>query len=476
MDLRAYLDILRRRGWIIIAIALLAFVVTFGVSKIQTKIYRATVRISTVPARPDWGLNNSAKDLLRNFVNNINTHDMANEVIARAQLDMNSYDLLAKVTVSAEPENFIIRIDANDQDPQVATSIARTMANLFVDERVAYYNTQDKNNRIEVKLVDSVIDAPLYKPKPLLNGLAGGALGALIGVLILLALEWMASDVLATPEHVERSLGLAVSGTIPALADAANSARLSRVSANPIRPAEEGGNHATSLRNLAGQDGKSRTMTANLVSVTDPTSPAAEAYRRLRTNLSSAGGAPLRTLMVAAAGPDAEKAGTVANLAVTFARIGRQVVLVDCDLRHPAQHTLFGLSNEAGVTTAFADVDGRLPLQDTEVPCLRVMPSGPAVEVPSDLIASPGMARLIARLRDEADIVIFDAPPVVLATDAAELATQVDGVLLTVCAGQTRRGDAQQAKELLQKVGARLVGATLVNMPLDSALRKYLAA
>ena len=101
MDLRAYLDIFRRRGWIIIAVALLAMAAAGGISLVQTKIYRATVRISAVPARPDWGLGNSAKDLLRNFVNNLNTHDMANRVIANAKLDMNSYDLLAKITVSA---------------------------------------------------------------------------------------------------------------------------------------------------------------------------------------------------------------------------------------------------------------------------------------------------------------------------------------------------------------------------------------
>jgi capsular polysaccharide biosynthesis protein len=216
MELRAYLDIIRRRGWIILLTAVLAAVLAFGIAQVQTKIYRATVRISAVPARPDWGLGNSAKDLLRNFVTNINTHDMANRVIARAKLDMSSYDLLAKLNVSAEPENFIIRIDARDQDPEIAKKIVTTMSNEFVDERVAYYNTQDKDNRIEVKVVDSVIDAPLYKPKPVTNALAGFALGALIGALIVLALEWMAADILATPEAVQRALGLPILGAIPA--------------------------------------------------------------------------------------------------------------------------------------------------------------------------------------------------------------------------------------------------------------------
>jgi capsular polysaccharide biosynthesis protein len=222
MDLGAYLDILRRRGWMILVVALIAAVAALGLSLVQTKIYRATARISAVPARPDWGLGNSAKDLLRNFVNNINTHDMANRVIAQAQLDMNSYDLLAKVAVSAEPENFIIRIDAKDRDPEIAKRIVKKMADLFVDERLAYYNTQDKNNRIEVKLVDSVIDAPLFQPKPLMNTIAGFVLGAIIGALIVLALEWISADILTTPENVEKATGLPVLGIIPAMTPTAS--------------------------------------------------------------------------------------------------------------------------------------------------------------------------------------------------------------------------------------------------------------
>jgi capsular exopolysaccharide synthesis family protein len=467
MDLRAYLDILRRRGWIILAVALLACVLTLGVSMLQTKIYRATVRVSAVPARPDWGLGQQAKDLLRNFVNNIDTHDMANQVIADAQLDMNSYQLLAKMTVSAEPDNFIIRIDAEDRDPEIAKKIAKTTADLFVNERRAYYETQDKANRIEVKLVDTVIDAPLYKPKLTTNGLAGGVIGGLIGALIVLALEWMAGDILATPQAVERLLDLPVPGTIPAVA-AASAVRNAKLSATPA--------NAAPPRRL-GRGQETRPMSVDLITLTDPSSPASEAYRRLRTNLTSVGnGAPLKTLLVASAGPDNNKAEAAANLAVTFAKIGKQVILVDADLRHPAQHRLFGLSNDAGVSTAFGGKAAELPLQATAAPCLRVLTSGPAVESPSDLIASPGMGQLIARLCEEADLVIFDAPPVVLATDAAELATQVDGVLLTVSSGHTKREDAQQAKELLAKVGARLVGAAMVNVPLDAALRKYLAA
>jgi capsular exopolysaccharide synthesis family protein len=219
-------------------------------------------------------------------------------------------------------------------------------------------------------------------------------------------------------------------------------------------------------------------MAGNLVLVSDPTSPAADAYRRLRVNLMAAGQeAPLQVLLVAAAGPDPDKSGTVANLAIAFARVDKRVILVDCDLRHPALHTLLGLPNDAGVTSVLdGDVAAGLPLQPTEIPNLSVLTSGPPVQAPSDSIASPAMAGLIARLRQEADLVLFDAPPVVLATDAMELATQVDGVLLTVSAGRTKRDDAQRAVHLLKRVGARLVGTALVNLPVDADQRRYLAA
>ncbi len=239
MDLRAYLSILKRRGWIILVTALLAMVLAGGLSLLQTKTYRATARISTVPARPDWSLGSTAKDLLRNFVMNINTHDMANEVISAAHLDMSSYDLLSKITVVAEPENFVIRIDAVDKDPQVASKITLTMAQLFVNERTAYYNTLDKRDRIEVKLVDTVVDAPLYRPNIKMNLVAGAALGAVIGALIVLLLEWMASDILATPEHAGRVTGLPILGAIPAQRRPAISLTGSRTGATAVPRTKE---------------------------------------------------------------------------------------------------------------------------------------------------------------------------------------------------------------------------------------------
>lgn len=219
MELRDYLRILRKRGWIILVVALVAAVAAYGFSLTQTKIYRATAKVSVVPGTPDWGLGNTAKDLLRNFVINIDTHDTAQKVIDGAQLDMTTYDLLDRTEVSSDASNFTIQIDARDERPEVAKQIALTMADIFVRERTAYYNQQDKRDRIEVKIVDHVIDAPLFRPKPTLNAAAGLVLGAVLGGIIVFALEWLQADKLRTPQAVERYLGLPVLGAIPSTAE-----------------------------------------------------------------------------------------------------------------------------------------------------------------------------------------------------------------------------------------------------------------
>ena len=253
-----------------------------------------------MPARPDWGLGDSAKDLLRNFVNNLNTHDMANRVIANAKLDMNSYDLLAKITVSAEPENFIIRVDAKDQDPEIAKKIVTTMAGEFVDERVAYYNTQDKANRIEVKLVDSVIRRAALQAQAGHERVGRFCPGC-------------------ADRRVDRA-GVGVDGRGRSWRRRRPSnARWACRFWGPFRRL-----WGRTQRYAEAQMTQGKNMTANLVTLTNPSSPAAEAYRRLRVNLTSAGReAALHTLLVAAAGADADKAATVAN-AGRDVRQGRQ--------------------------------------------------------------------------------------------------------------------------------------------------------
>jgi capsular exopolysaccharide synthesis family protein len=204
---------------------------------------------------------------------------------------------------------------------------------------------------------------------------------------------------------------------------------------------------------------------ARLVAVQDTRSPAAEAYRTLRTNIQfSSLDRPLRTILATSTAPDEGKSTTIANLAVTIAQAEQRVVLVDCDLRRPTLHTLFDLPNTTGLTSVMLQDDTELPLQKTEVPGLLLLSSGPLPPRPSDILGSSRMQAIIAQLLQQADMVLFDTPPINAVTDAAVLATKVDGVLLVFRAGNTRRDRAQEARKLLEKVNAHIVGVVLTDM------------
>ena len=215
MTLQEYLRILRKRGWIIIVAMLLAGAAAYAISMVQSEMYRAAVHVSTVPARPDWALGNTAKDLMRNFTANIKTPEVAQRVIDRAQLDMNPYDLLAELDVEPDSSTFTIKVQADNPDGEVAKLIALTVADEFVEERTAYYAQQDKDNRIEVKIRSRAIGYEQIQPKPKANAVAGAVLGLLLGVAIVLLLTWLEADLLRTPAAVERTLNLPVLGAIP---------------------------------------------------------------------------------------------------------------------------------------------------------------------------------------------------------------------------------------------------------------------
>jgi capsular exopolysaccharide synthesis family protein len=213
-----------------------------------------------------------------------------------------------------------------------------------------------------------------------------------------------------------------------------------------------------------------------LVSVSEPRSPISEAYRTLRTNLDFASlDLALKTLVVTSAGVGEGKSTTLANLAVVSAQAGRNVILVDSDLRRPTLHQVFDLGNDTGLTTVILDEKALAapPLQDSGIEGLSVLTSGPQPPNPAELMGSKRMDELTAVLAERADQVFFDSPPVVAVTDAAVLATKVDGVLLVIGAGKTRREQARSAVRRLEQINARLVGTVLTNVQMDARFEGY---
>lgn len=218
--------------------------------------------------------------------------------------------------------------------------------------------------------------------------------------------------------------------------------------------------------------------TINLITLKEPHSPAAEAFRVLRTNIQfSAIDKPIRTLIVTSPTADEDKSVAIANLAVTMAQGGRDVILVDADLRRPAQHTIWKLPNDKGLTSFIQEMQPNqkvnadaLPLQKASVPGLSVLTSGPLPPNPADLIGSRRMEEVIAALSQRAEYVLFDAPPVLVVTDTPLLASRLDALLLVVKSGVTRRDHAQRAKDVLTRLNIRIVGVAMTNAPREMNL------
>lgn len=213
---------------------------------------------------------------------------------------------------------------------------------------------------------------------------------------------------------------------------------------------------------------------SSLITLSDPRSPAAEAYQSLRTNIEFSGlETALRSLLVTGADTETNKSAALANLAVVMAQAGDRVVVVDGDLRRPRQHEIFGVANSRGLTDWLKE-NGTPALMETSVPNLRLLPSGPLPPNPVALLSTNRLSELLAQLCADADYVLVDAPPVLAVTDAALWAGKVDGVLLAVHAGRTRREHAQRAKTVLEKVQARIVGAVLLDAEEEAgALGRY---
>jgi len=214
----------------------------------------------------------------------------------------------------------------------------------------------------------------------------------------------------------------------------------------------------------------------HVVAAHHPRSPIAEAYRVLRTNIQfSSLTNPSTTLLITSAGPREGKTTTAANLAVAMAQAGKRVILADTDLRRPAMHRFFGVPNNVGLTSLLLDEDLGLEaaLAETKVDGLQVLTSGPLPPNPAELLGSPQMEKLIRQLKEQADVVIFDSPPLLAVTDASVLAARVDATVMVIDAGHTRTEVCRRGKETLERVGVKLLGVVLNKLSRKRAAGYY---
>jgi capsular exopolysaccharide synthesis family protein len=268
-------------------------------------------------------------------------------------------------------------------------------------------------------------DPDPVRPQTLRNTALAGVVGFLLALGLIFLLEYL-DDTLKSADDLSQSLGLTSLGAISQI--------------------------------------KGKRYQDRLIASQDPFAPASEAYRMIRSNIQFMSiDQPVKSIMVTSATPGEGKSFTVANLGIAMAQAGLKTIIVDTDLRRPVQHQVFTVPNLEGLTDLLRspELEVNSHLKHTRFENLQVITCGTLPPNPSEVLGSQRMGQLLAGLNEMADVVIYDSPPAVSVTDAAVLSRRVDGVVLVIEAGQTRRDVARQAIMNLQQAGAHILGGVL---------------
>ncbi len=495
MELKDYIRPLRKWWWLIVAATLVAIVSSYMATRQQGAIYRTrtTLMVGTAIENPNPNGNEFwlTQQLANTYADIVKRDNIRAAVMQRLGLTW-----LPDYTARVVPNTQLIELAVTDVDPLRAQQVAQGLAGELIgisptgpggedQQRQAFISQQLNDLETKIEQTQSEIDkkqaelANMFSARQiadtqtqitglqnkkatlqsnyasLLSNTQRGALNSIniiepavlptvpvgpnkgatimlaaaIGFLLALGAAYLLEyldDTMKNPDEVQKSLGVTTLGAVPRIEGAAPGSELAILS--------------------------------------NSQSAATEAYRVLRTNLQFAEvGHPLRTLMVTSPAPGEGKTLTISNLGAVLAQAGRRVILVDADLHKPRLHRVFGLRNNIGLTTALLEEHPDLVglIQEGPVPNLSVLTSGPLPPNPAELLGASRMRELIAQLLELADIVLVDTPPAVALADAAIMSTQMDGVLLVLDAGHTRREVARRALEALRRVNARIIGTVL---------------
>lgn len=508
LDIKLYGRLVWHWLWLIILCTVVAGIGGYVFSILSVPIYQASSTILIDQARNSG---TSYQDLLsseriaRTYAELMQRETTMEKVAARFNVDLAVLeDVLTDISVTPLRDTQLIRVVIEGVSPQFVTAVADTLPQVFIEEigevqtqrfdeskrnlegqlntlsgeielhqiaidEIGQSRTADEEIRLgqlrnelvqyqnsyanilrsyeelrltEVQSVDSIVvvspaklpENPI-RPQLLLNTLILAVIGGSLALGTIFLIDYL-DDRIKSPHDLHAVVNTPILGTI---------ARMQREQGGFLRKGE-----------MSREEG--------LIAEREPRHPVTEAYRSLRTNLQFSNvDETLHSFLVTSATPGEGKTTTASNIAVVLAQSGRSIILVDADIRKPQQHKIFGQSKIPGLTDALLAGDAPLEffLRETTVPNLRILAAGKDAPNPAELLGSQRMNSLIAQLRELADVVVFDAPPLLAVTDAQVLAKQTQGVLLVVNTEKTPRAMVARAVESLERTNVRLFGAVL---------------
>lgn len=437
MELRDYLRILYTQ-WVLIAlIALLGIGVGIAATVVMTPKYEAQSKLY-VSVRTDSQASgdllqgsNFARQNMATFVELATTENVLASVVEELNLATNSRQLAENMTVTAPSDSTLININVIDEDPERAAAIANEVGEQtrrLVEEDLEPPQGDDAPSPIQISMVEPA-EAPTgaVSPRPQMNLALGLMLGLAVGVGVALLRNVLDTRVRST-EDLEQITNAPILGRI-------------------------------------GDDPKADKKP--LIVHADPKSPRAEAFRTLRTNVQflAVGEGP-KTFVISSSGQGEGKSTTAANLALALSETGLKVALVDCDLRRPRIAQYMGIEGSVGLTDVLI---GRATLSDVLQRWgraeLYVLPAGQIPPNPSELLGSSPMDQLLAELERRADVVILDAPPVLLVTDAVVVGAKTQGIIFVAAAGVTKKRALEAAVDSLETARVPLRGMVATMLP-----------
>lgn len=343
--------------------------------------------------------------------------------------------IASEITATVEPQTVIITISAVNSDRARARDIAQAAAAVLNDTITALEQDRERTGAVEARIIDdATLPGSPIDPRPARNLVLGVVLGLLAGLGLALLLDALDRTVKSTAE-AERLVGAPGLALVPRARDLAK---------HPV------------------------------ITTYDVLSATSEAYRTLRTSVRFIEpDQPLRSLVVTSPIGGDGKTTTAVNLAVALAQSGERVILVDADLRRPNVATMLGINGAVGLSDVIMGDAGVAASLQRYNDQLQVLPAGTLPPNPSELLGSQRMTRLLEELTGLADIVVFDAPPVLPVTDAVVLSAQTDGVALVLRHGTTTRATASESARRLLTVEADLVGFVLNGAPRAVADGRY---
>jgi capsular exopolysaccharide synthesis family protein len=426
MEFRDYLRILRKRALLIVATFLVCGSAAYGLSASTTPVYQGNAKLLVVAKTDPRGGTTSAyegallsQQLVKSFAQIIESRATAETALRLDPQPFSPRQLQAKISAEPVTDTLLINVAVADTVPRRARRLTNSVARAFIDNLPRL----QQDSALQISLVEPAL-TPLkpIRPRTPLNVGLGVLLGLLLGVSLAFLREFLDRSV-TTPEQLEQAVTAPVVGMIPPF----------KAHKQPIPVADQ------------------------------PRTPAAEAFRKLRTNFAFLG-VDRDSLCCVVTSPAASdgKSTVAVNLAIALARAGERVAIVDADLRKPSLHRLFRLPQRVGTTTVLLDqADVQDAIQDLGPNMPSVLTSGQLPPNPSELLGSRRMEELLAQLRATYDVVLIDCAPLLPVTDPMVVSRLADGILLIARAGTTSRDQAQAATAACVKAGAKILGTVL---------------